>query len=61
MVRALAGTLIEVALGKHRPEWITELIAARDRKLAGPNLPAHGLTLIGVEYPAEPFDGRDST
>lgn len=61
MVRALAGTLLEVALGRQDPAWIDELIGARDRKLAGPNLPAHGLTLIRVDYPPEPFDGRESS
>jgi tRNA pseudouridine38-40 synthase len=58
MVRALAGSLLEVGLGKQPPEWMDKLLAARDRKQAGANLPPHGLTLISVSYPAEPFAAR---
>lgn len=61
MVRALAGTLVDVGLGKQPPEWARGLIDAQDRREAGANLPPHGLTLVGVEYPPEPFIGLDST
>ncbi|MEZ5991451.1 MAG: tRNA pseudouridine synthase A [Planctomycetota bacterium] len=61
MVRALAGSLIEVGLGKQPVDWVRELIEVKDRKAAGANLPPHGLTLVGVEYPAEPFAGFEST
>ena len=61
MVRALAGTLIEVGLGKQPIDWVRDLIEVKDRKAAGANLPPHGLTLVGVEYPPEPFAGFDST
>jgi tRNA pseudouridine38-40 synthase len=50
MVRAMAGTLLEVGSGKQRPEWVAELLAARDRSRAGPTAPAHGLCLVDVEY-----------
>ncbi|MCC6572719.1 MAG: tRNA pseudouridine synthase A [Planctomycetes bacterium] len=55
MVRAIAGSLLEVGLRKQAPDWIAEIIAGADRKLAGANLPAHGLALIRVNYPDEPF------
>ena len=61
MVRALAGTLVDVGLGKQTVEWAGGLIGAKDRREAGANLPPHALTLIRVNYPAEPFEGRDST
>lgn len=53
MVRIIAGTLIEVGQGKRAPETMTEVLAARDRSAAGPTAPAHGLTLIKYEFPAE--------
>jgi tRNA pseudouridine38-40 synthase len=58
MVRAVAGSLVEIGLGKRPPGWIRDLLQLRDRREAGANLPPHGLTLLGVDYPAEPFEGR---
>ena len=46
MVRILAGTLMEIGGGAYPPEKIREILAARDRKAAGPTAPARGLTLI---------------
>lgn len=50
MVRAIAGTLVEIGRGSHPPEWMAEVLASRDRKLAGPTAPACGLILAVVEY-----------
>ena len=50
MVRTIAGTLLEIGRGRRRPEQIPEIFAARDRRLAGPSLPAYGLHLMEVEY-----------
>jgi tRNA pseudouridine38-40 synthase len=50
MVRAIAGTLLEIGLGQRAPEAITDVIAARDRQAAGRTLPALGLTLVTVRY-----------
>lgn len=50
MVRIICGTLLETGFGRRSPESMTELLAAKDRKLAGPTAPASGLTLIGVDY-----------
>lgn len=61
MVRALAGTLVDVGLGKQPVEWAAGLIDARDRREAGANLPPHALTLVRVDYPPEPFEGYEST
>jgi len=50
MVRNIVGTLIEVGSGRRDPEGMTALLAARDRRRAGPTAPAHGLTLVSVSY-----------
>lgn len=50
MVRNIAGTLIEIGLGKRRDEDIPQLLASRDRTLAGPTAPAEGLYLVRVWY-----------
>lgn len=50
MVRIIAGTLIRVGGGELSPEQIPEILAAHDRSAAGPTAPAHGLTMIGIEY-----------
>ena len=51
MVRATVGSLIEVGRGKHRPEWIAELIASGTRSDAGESVPGHALFLNRVDYP----------
>lgn len=50
MVRIIAGTLVEVGLGKIEPEEIKNIIEKKERILAGKTLPAHGLCLMEVQY-----------
>jgi tRNA pseudouridine38-40 synthase len=50
MVRIIAGTLIEVGAGKREPEEIPVILEKCDRCAAGPTAPAHGLTMIGIDY-----------
>ena len=50
MVRNVVGSLVYVGAGKHPPEWIAELLAARDRRLAAPTFMPDGLYLAAVEY-----------
>ena len=50
MVRTIAGTLVEVGRGKRPPEWVAEVIAAKDRCAAGQTAPAHGLCMQWVAY-----------
>ena len=50
MVRAIAGTLVEVGLGRRLPGVIAELLASGDRGAAGPTAPPQGLFLVGVDY-----------
>jgi tRNA pseudouridine38-40 synthase len=51
MVRNMVGTLIEIGRGFQKPEWIKEVLAAKDRKAAGTMAAASGLTLVRVVYP----------
>jgi tRNA pseudouridine38-40 synthase len=49
MVRIMAGTLVEVGLGRYRPEEIPAMLAALDRRAAGSTAPPHGLYLQWVK------------
>jgi len=51
MVRNILGSLVEIGLGERPVEWMRELLAARDRKLAGITAPAAGLVLTRIEFP----------
>ncbi|MGO1246108.1 MAG: tRNA pseudouridine(38-40) synthase TruA [Oceanisphaera sp.] len=51
MVRNIAGSLIKVGLGEKSIGWIKEVLAARDRRVAGPTAKAGGLYLVTVDYP----------
>ncbi|HSJ98344.1 MAG TPA: tRNA pseudouridine(38-40) synthase TruA [Myxococcota bacterium] len=56
MVRNLVGSLVYVGAGKQPPEWIAELLAARDRRRAAPTFAPDGLYLAAIEYdPAFPL------
>ena len=50
MVRIIAGTLIEIGNGQYPPERMGAILKACDRGAAGPTAPAHGLTLVGIEF-----------
>ena len=53
MVRALAGTLVDVGHGRRPPADMARVLAARDRREAGRTAPPHGLFLVRVEYADE--------
>jgi tRNA pseudouridine38-40 synthase len=50
MVRAIAGTLVQVGRGAKPEQWVAEALAARNRSAAGPTAPAQGLFLLWVRY-----------
>ena len=50
MVRIISGTLVEVGLGKIKPEEIKKIIKEGKRENAGKTLPPQGLYLLKVEY-----------
>jgi tRNA pseudouridine38-40 synthase len=53
MVRAIAGTLIDVGRGKIDVVKFREIIEKKDRTFASTSAPAKGLVLINVEYPQD--------
>lgn len=50
MVRIIAGTLVDVGLGKTNVEDMGEILSSKDRSRAGKTLPPQGLYLVKVEY-----------
>ncbi len=50
MIRVIAGCMLEVALRRKPPEWIAEVLAAKDRTVAGQTAPPQGLTFWRVVY-----------
>ncbi len=53
MVRGLVGALLAVGEGRRATDWPASLLDATARCSEIPVAPAHGLTLLGVDYPPE--------
>jgi tRNA pseudouridine38-40 synthase len=56
MVRTIVGQLLVIgrfAEFRQPPESILEVLAQRDRRMAASTAPAHGLTLMAVQYPPQ--------
>jgi tRNA pseudouridine38-40 synthase len=52
MVRAIAGTLVEVGSGRLTPDDVRGLVTPASGRRGGPTAPAHGLCLASVDYAA---------
>jgi tRNA pseudouridine38-40 synthase len=50
MVRAIAGTLVDIGRGRHEAGWLLEVLSSKDRARAGQTAPAEGLFLVRVTY-----------
>jgi tRNA pseudouridine38-40 synthase len=50
MCRGMVGTLAQVGDGKFAPEIISDMLARKDRRVAGMSAPPHGLILWKVYY-----------
>ncbi|MCC8123233.1 MAG: tRNA pseudouridine(38-40) synthase TruA [Oscillospiraceae bacterium] len=50
MVRAMVGTCIYAAEGKFQPDAVAEILAAKNRTLAGPTVPPDGLYMTKLWY-----------
>ncbi|MFG6431489.1 tRNA pseudouridine(38-40) synthase TruA [Roseateles sp. LYH14W] len=53
MVRNLMGCLLAVGNGTRSADWVSEVLAARDRKVAAPTFAPDGLYFLGPTYDAE--------
>lgn len=53
MVRSLVGALLAVGEGRRDPTWPGALLAHDRRSSSVPVAPAHGLTLVAVDYPPD--------
>lgn len=53
MVRSLVGAALAVGEGRRTVEWMTALLDERERAASVAVAPAHGLSLVGVDYPAD--------
>ncbi|MGH3937010.1 MAG: tRNA pseudouridine(38-40) synthase TruA, partial [Pseudonocardiaceae bacterium] len=51
MVRSLVGALLAVGDGRRPPTWPAGLLGHTARASEVTVAPAHGLTLVGVDYP----------
>ena len=49
-VRSIAGSLVEVGLGKWSPDDMARVLRAADRSKCGPVAPAHGLYFVKASY-----------
>ena len=54
-VRSIAGSLVEVGRGARDPDWMRDILEARDRTACGPVAPSDGLYLERVEYEDYPW------
>lgn len=50
MVRNVCGTLLEIGRGRFAKGSMRKILESKDRRLAGPTLPAKGLCLVKVKY-----------
>lgn len=50
MVRNLVGTFVLAGMGRLDTQAMEQVLAGRDRSLAGPTAPPQGLSLVSVEY-----------
>ena len=53
MVRTIVGTLVAVGIGNRTPDWVKDVLAAKNRSAAGENAPAKGLVFWSVSYEGE--------
>lgn len=52
MIRNLMGCLVRIGQGDESPEWMAQVLAARDRDAAAPTFSAAGLYFLGPLYDA---------
>ena len=53
MIRNIMGCLLQVGQGQQEPQWMGEVLAARDRDVAAPTFSPDGLYFLGPVYGPE--------
>ena len=53
MIRNIMGCLVTIGQGKRPPEWMADVLAARDRRAAAPTFSPDGLYFLGPRYDAK--------
>lgn len=53
MVRSLVGAVLAVGEGRRTPDWAGSLLTETERASSVTVAPAHGLSLVAVDYPAD--------
>jgi tRNA pseudouridine38-40 synthase len=53
MIRNIMGCLLQVGQGHQEPQWMGQVLAARDRDAAAPTFPPDGLYFLGPVYGPE--------
>lgn len=53
MVRNLVGSFIQIGVGKQSAEWMSVVLAAKDRSIAAPTFSPAGLYLTQIAYPEQ--------
>ena len=53
MVRNMVGVLLEIGVGDRGQDWALEVLASKNRQMAGKTAPPDGLYLAAVRYPAD--------
>ncbi|NMP31254.1 tRNA pseudouridine(38-40) synthase TruA [Thalassotalea sp. M1531] len=53
MIRNIAGSLMRVGRGIETIDWVAEVLAAKNRCVAGMTAPAAGLYFVDVDYPEQ--------
>lgn len=54
MIRIVAGTLLDIGRSHREPSHVAAILESKDRRIAGPTLPAQGLCLRWIHYPRRP-------
>ena len=50
MIRNIMGCLVQIGQGRKPPAWISDVLAARDRRAAAPTFSPDGLYFLGPRY-----------